>query len=272
MKTSFFLCCAIFSCTLLFAQENNHYFQSIAGDSSIHFSNHILIKENIGDTATIKLSDGLYRIIFNQDIQVQHDIDLQIFNEQGQKIAIDKNDGYIDFVNPATGDLRFVTTASKSIEDETVAKIFWMYTKNINRDAPQFNLQDLDGKEYTKAGLKGKIVVINYWGIQCRPCRLEIPQLNKLVKQYKDRKDVVFLAISSDTVDELNAFRQDNEFNYQLISEKNALDFILELVNLGMMSLPTHAVLDKNGHIVFQYLGEHPKIEQMLSMTIDKHR
>ena len=269
-RLSFFLC-AFFSCIFSYAQESSNYFNTVAGDSAISF-NKRLVKEDVGDTAIIKLSKGLYRIVFSQGINVQEDLNIQILDEQGQKIEINKNEGYLDFFNASSNELRFITTAKQAIEEDLLGKIFWVYNKNIKRDAPQFNLKDIEGNEYNKENLRGKIVVMNFWGIWCGPCRREIPQLNKLVKQYKDRQDIVFLAVSSDPVDRLKDFIQDTEFNYRLISAKNATGLSTEIIDLGMIAFPSHAVLDKNGNVVFQYLGEHPAIEQMLSSCIERQK
>lgn len=271
MKSLLFFLCAFTSCIFSHAQESSNYFNTVAGDSAISF-NKTLLKEDLGDTAIIKLSKGLYRIVFNQGINVPDDLDIRIIDEQNQKIEIDKNDGYVDFFNSSTNNLSFITTANKASEDDILGKIFWVYNKNVKRDAPQFNLKDIDGKEYSKESLKGKIVVMNFWGIWCGPCRREIPQLNKLVKQYEDRQDIVFLAVSSDPVDKLMDFIQDTEFNYRLISEKNATDLSTEIIDLGMIAFPSHAVLDRNGNVVLQYLGEHPAIEQMLSSCIERQK
>jgi tetratricopeptide (TPR) repeat protein len=58
--------------------------------------------------------------------------------------------------------------------------------------APDFSAIDLQGKTIRLADLKGKIVVINIWGIGCGPCIAEMPRLNELVKKYSNRKDIVF--------------------------------------------------------------------------------
>ena len=146
MKSLLFFLCAFIFCTFSYAQGNSNYFNTVAGDSAISFNKNLL-KEDLGDTAIIKLSKGLYRIVFNQGINVQDDLDIRIIDEQDQNIEIDKNDGYVDFFNSSSNDLRFITAASKASEDDILGKIFWVYNKNIKRDAPQFNLKDIDGNE-----------------------------------------------------------------------------------------------------------------------------
>jgi thiol-disulfide isomerase/thioredoxin len=93
-------------------------------------------------------------------------------------------------------------------------------------------------------------VVINFWFINCPPCKQEIPELNELVAKYKDNKDVVFLAIALDDAYDLRNFLKTMPFNYNVVgggryySEK-----------YGVKSYPTHVIIGKDGLIKFSTLG-----------------
>jgi thiol-disulfide isomerase/thioredoxin len=53
--------------------------------------------------------------------------------------------------------------------------------------APTFQLGSSDGKAVDLAGLKGKVVMINFWASWCGPCRKEMPILEQLNKQYRNK-------------------------------------------------------------------------------------
>ena len=55
------------------------------------------------------------------------------------------------------------------------------------KPAPDLRLKDLDGKEVSLAGLKGKGVFVNFWATWCDPCRIEIPWLIDLQAKYGPR-------------------------------------------------------------------------------------
>ena len=59
--------------------------------------------------------------------------------------------------------------------------------KNSNQAliAPDFTLADLDGNWVSLSELKGKVVLLNFWGTWCGPCRREIPDFIKLAEKYK---------------------------------------------------------------------------------------
>ena len=58
--------------------------------------------------------------------------------------------------------------------------------------APQFETKDLAGKVQRLSDQKGKIVLINLWATWCAPCRIEMPKLDQLYKERKERGLVVF--------------------------------------------------------------------------------
>jgi thiol-disulfide isomerase/thioredoxin len=61
-----------------------------------------------------------------------------------------------------------------------------------------YHSKQFQEKRIETKDLEGKVIVINLWFTTCHPCIAELPALNKLVKEYKD-KNVVFLGLSTDT-------------------------------------------------------------------------
>jgi len=52
-------------------------------------------------------------------------------------------------------------------------------------EAPAFRLPDLSGREVTLAGLRGKVVAVNFWASWCAPCRAEIPDLAQVYAAHR---------------------------------------------------------------------------------------
>jgi peroxiredoxin len=110
----------------------------------------------------------------------------------------------------------------------------------------KFSITDIQGNAYSNESLKGKIVVFNFWFINCAPCVKEIPELNILQEKFKD-KDVVFLAVSNiDAKNDIEKFVSKNKFTFNQISMEQAST--LGFIN-SISSFPTYMIVDANGVI-----------------------
>jgi len=113
-----------------------------------------------------------------------------------------------------------------------------------------FKATDITGKKYELKELAGKTVVLNFWFINCPPCRKEIPELNILVSQYQDNPDVVFLAIALDEKYEIKEFLKKSPFLYNIIDRGR---FLSDQYHVKLY--PTHVVLDGQGVVKFHSDG-----------------
>lgn len=113
----------------------------------------------------------------------------------------------------------------------------------IGTMAKDFNLTDLNGKQVKLSGLKGKVVVLNFWFTGCPPCVEEIPQLNKLTSIY-NKSRVKFLAITFDKSEVVRNFQKDHDFKFQLLTDaKDVID------DYGINLFPGTIIVDKSGII-----------------------
>ncbi|MCM0667820.1 TlpA family protein disulfide reductase [Flavobacterium tyrosinilyticum] len=110
---------------------------------------------------------------------------------------------------------------------------------------PKFSFKDLNGNLVTNESMKGKIIVIKCWYIHCTPCIREFPQVNKLVSEYKDRNDIVFMSLAEDSVEQLKNFLARKPLSYSVIPDMK------EYMNnaLQLNSFPTHFIINKEGMI-----------------------
>ncbi len=110
--------------------------------------------------------------------------------------------------------------------------------------------KDINGKTINTKELAGKIVVINYWFVNCPPCRAEIPELNKLVADYKNDSSVVFIGIALDNTDAIKEFLLDIPFDYQLVPDGRELNH-----SYDVNRYPTNVVIDREGKVYFHTSG-----------------
>ncbi len=79
-----------------------------------------------------------------------------------------------------------------------------------------FTLKDMNGVDVRLESFKGKVILINFWATWCGPCRVEIPYLIELQRQYAD--DLVVLGVSvDDTAEKLRPYAEEMKVNYPLL-------------------------------------------------------
>ena len=117
--------------------------------------------------------------------------------------------------------------------------------------APEIHVQTLDGKPLTLASANGKVILLNFWATWCGPCRMEIPGLIELQKQYKDSLQIMSLLVDVDDVDDAKKFVADAELNYPVGVATNDV----RLQYGGVSALPTVFVIDTQGRIVQKHVG-----------------
>jgi peroxiredoxin len=110
------------------------------------------------------------------------------------------------------------------------------------KEMPALSLKTVTGEKIETKDLKGKVIVINLWFTTCYPCILELPALNRLVEEYKD-KDVVFLGISTDTKAMLDSdFFPKYKFDFKIIADGKDI-----VKKLGHTGFPTFYIIDTTG-------------------------
>ncbi len=87
-----------------------------------------------------------------------------------------------------------------------------------------FTLKDMNGVDVKLESFKGKVILINFWATWCGPCRVEIPYLIELQRQYAD--DLVVLGVSvDDTAEKLKPYGTEMKVNYPLLVGNGRQDF-----------------------------------------------
>lgn len=131
--------------------------------------------------------------------------------------------------------------------------------------APDFEVKDLEGRTARLSDMKGKTVVINFWATWCGPCIREIPELNEVVEDFSETPNVVFWAISHEDREKIKEFLKKHPFKYRIFAGGGDV-----FKKYGIMGIPTHVIVDKNGRIYRRFIGYTPNIKEKLERAIEK--
>jgi thiol-disulfide isomerase/thioredoxin len=123
----------------------------------------------------------------------------------------------------------------------------------IGSRLPDFSVKDLQGHSLSSAGLRGKVVLIDFWATWCQPCKKEMPGYQKLADRYRARGLVVIgfkFDTMRDTEDPLQFARK--------IGVRYPLAVATEEVKLkfgGIEGLPTTMIYDRQGVLRTKVIG-----------------
>lgn len=116
-----------------------------------------------------------------------------------------------------------------------------------------FTLKDIAGKDVRLSKYKGQVVLLNFWATWCGPCRVEIPSLTALYRDYKDRGFVV-LGVSVDSeVSAIKPFARFMKMNYPVLIGAGHED--LSNAFGPFAGFPTSVLVARDGAVCVRHVG-----------------
>ncbi|WP_139489229.1 thiol-disulfide oxidoreductase ResA [Brevibacillus dissolubilis] len=130
--------------------------------------------------------------------------------------------------------------------------------------APNFYSTEVGGKSVQLTDLRGKGVVVNFWGSWCEPCKEEMPALEKMWHTYKDQ-GVVFIGLNIGE-SEITA----TQFAKQMgVTFPIWMDPKREVTKVyKVSSIPATYFIDKDGEIQDVFVG--PMSEEIIKEKVEK--
>jgi cytochrome c biogenesis protein CcmG/thiol:disulfide interchange protein DsbE len=116
--------------------------------------------------------------------------------------------------------------------------------------APAFKLQDLAGREVSLEDLRGKPVVVDFWATWCEPCEFQIPILNEVYEKYRDRVEIVGVAVDVDGREVVEPFAKKREIAYRVLLGDEDL-----ALRYGARGFPSLYVIGRDGNITLSHVG-----------------
>jgi thiol-disulfide isomerase/thioredoxin len=131
-------------------------------------------------------------------------------------------------------------------------------------------IQSVDGAKFRLSDFKDKVVVIDLWATWCGPCRLEIPHLVDLQKEYGGKGVEVIGLTTEDPesdAEKVRDFAKEFKINYKLGWSPREVS--IALMN-GNQSIPQTFVIAPGGRIVTKFRGFSSQVPDMIRAAIDK--
>jgi thiol-disulfide isomerase/thioredoxin len=133
--------------------------------------------------------------------------------------------------------------------------------------APDFSFTTRQNQNLSNAALRGKVVLMDFWGTWCPPCRESVPMLRNLNKKYAGKPFQLVSVSSDDDEDVWKTYIQAERMDWS-----QYIDLPGDVLHVFKVeSFPTFVVLDKDGVIRFRQSGEGPTTEGELEDAIGKY-
>ena len=146
-----------------------------------------------------------------------------------------------------------------------------------------FNLKTSDGKDlqviakkegWVFTGYENKVILLNFFGTWCPPCKAEIPHLLNIRKQLKDNFEIIAIDVGKrggglNTQEELNSFIQEFGVTYPIVTGADNPKLFSAVSDLNPSgSIPFMLLFNKKGEFMKPYIGMKP--EEMLFSDISQ--
>lgn len=142
--------------------------------------------------------------------------------------------------------------------------------------APDFTLADLSGDKVSLSDLKGKVVLLNFWGTWCGPCKREIPDFVSLSKKHKKNGlEIIGVTLSSGSPKKIQDFSEKWNINYTLLTDINGNETQSVTARYGQATsqpitgIPTTFIIDRDGYIRQRYVG--PRSEEVFYRDLEPY-
>jgi cytochrome c biogenesis protein CcmG, thiol:disulfide interchange protein DsbE len=131
----------------------------------------------------------------------------------------------------------------------------------VGSRAPRYEAKTLDGRTVSLQSLRGKVVVLNVWATWCRPCRAEMPALERLHQQFIGR-GLEIVAVSVDTP--LGTFGPSGNVGGDVGAYTREMGLTFTILHdpartiedvFPIQGLPTTFIIDKDGRIDQKVVG-----------------
>lgn len=116
-----------------------------------------------------------------------------------------------------------------------------------------FIVKDMDGRDVKLSDYRGRPLIVNFWFIDCPPCRKEVPAFVDLVKKYGDRGFTILGLSVQDTPEAMKAFAKEFNVNYPLFVAAGRDD--ITAAYRATFAYPVSWFIKADGTVSLKHLG-----------------
>lgn len=122
---------------------------------------------------------------------------------------------------------------------------------NTRKAAPDFTITDVYGKQVTLSKYKGKVVLLDFWAVNCGGCKKEIPWYVNFESRYGESGlSLIGLDMYGESPEMVKAFMTQSKMTYPVAIGTDALG-----ERFGLREMPLTLLIDRKGRIAVAHAG-----------------
>ncbi len=123
---------------------------------------------------------------------------------------------------------------------------------NLGDYMGDYTVTDVNGNTHTFSDIlkEKKAIVLNFWFINCGPCQMEFPYLQKAADAYGDDVTVIAINPTTDKENNIKKYATQNKLSIPLVKGEQSW-----VTAFGLKGFPTTVVIDRYGKVAFMHMG-----------------
>jgi thiol-disulfide isomerase/thioredoxin len=123
----------------------------------------------------------------------------------------------------------------------------------VDYEAPELKLSDLDGVEHSLADYQGKVALVNLWATWCPPCKAEMPILKAYYEAHHADGFVTIAINDGDPAEAVETFVQEYALTFLVLLDPT---YVATEQAFKTRNLPSSFVIDREGQVRLRWVGE----------------
>ncbi|MEM3004694.1 MAG: TlpA disulfide reductase family protein [Candidatus Bathyarchaeia archaeon] len=151
------------------------------------------------------------------------------------------SESYVVLSNPPSGISQSQVGDSDRVKGDSVYPV-----------AEDFTLTDIDGNRFTLSDFKGKIVILDFMGAQCKPCKQQVIELGKVHLSWSEKVEILSISVygGKGISEELHAFANSYNVKWRIAVDVEGASFKYRIT-----LIPSLIVIDPDGYVRYRHEG-----------------
>ena len=134
---------------------------------------------------------------------------------------------------------------------EPAANAQQLIPANARKAAPELSIPDLDGRDLSLRQLRGKVVLLDFWAVDCGGCKLEIPWYVDFDRKYRNRGlQLIGIDMYGETPSMIREFMSKSGMQYPVAIGSDEVG-----ARFGLEAMPLTLLIDREGRIAVSHAG-----------------